>query len=149
MRTSRIQEIISEIALSNAVDLTVVGARLDLHRKGYMPLVIETIDEQRVQIAFHYEENGDIVPNPCITFIVVSTGWVPIDKAEPLTGFKSYAYTAGGKIILTDLRGQHDLANFADQWADAIRIQDWLHKAQVTVSGPAEAILTEEELIPF
>jgi len=140
--------VITQVARENHIDLTIVGARMELQKDGYQPLVVEVTLERQIQVAHWFEENFDIVPWPCLTFVVVSEDqWIPIDKTESIGGLQSFGYADSEKVVVTDIRGQHDLADFADHWAEDIQA-GWLHHAEVKTSGPPESILETED-VPF
>lgn len=132
------------------VNLHVVGARLDLTLDGYTPLAIERVGEDRVQIYHRYEENGDVVPDPMMTFVINELGWIPIDKTEPYTGFKSVGYVDAdtGEVTVTNVALQYEFAEEADKWAELIEQRDWMNKAAVQISGPEECRIDPMD-IPF
>ncbi|MEM7133213.1 MAG: hypothetical protein AAF702_43335 [Chloroflexota bacterium] len=151
MRTSSLMEqIITRIAQKHEVDLSVVGSRINLSMEGYLPLVIEATQERQIQIAHFFQENFDIVPDPCITFVVVSEGqWVPIDKTESIGGLRSFGYADDEKVVITDIQGQSELVDYADRWAEDIRSLGWQDRADVTISNPLDQLLKSEDWIPF
>lgn len=80
-------------------------------------------------IAHRYEQNGDLVPDPDVEFLVTewSTGSttvypLAIDQGPPF-GYRRHVVLEGLKPVRANLRGQADLANFCTTWFRNMRAQ--------------------------
>lgn len=133
MRTSKaMQEIVGKIAEQHGLALDKTGARLRLEMEGFDRLVVERIADNQVYVAHHFDQNGDVVPDPAIVFFTGAGDWAPIEVVQVLGGRRVYArLTEDGKdVVVANPALQADLAEFADMWANNIAAQGWLEHSQ-------------------
>ena len=112
---------------------------------GYMPLTIQRIAEDEIAIAHFYEQNGDLMYDPEMTFRLDTEKGV----LEPLTfrqdgGFPIYqqVYPEPGKWI-PKLR--NDLNAFAEQWLKNIEEQGRVRYRAIAVCNGEEVEITFDE----
>ena len=112
---------------------------------GYMPLTIQRIAEDEIAIAHFYEQNGDLMYDPEMTFrLDVEKGTL-----EPLTfrqdgGFPIYqqVYPEPGKWI-PKLR--NDLNAFAEQWLKNIEQQNRVRYRAIAVRDGEDVEIAFDE----
>jgi hypothetical protein len=129
----KMQRIIQLLAKRHEVNLSEQGAYLHLTLQGYEPLVIESISPSRVVVAHYFIEQGDLVPDPRVTFFTTHpVGWIPIGVTQALGGSRTYAVLSddGTKLLSLNRRSQADLAAFTEIWARNLRDQQWLLHGQ-------------------
>lgn len=146
MRTAtKMTAIIKELASQYGLDLTHVETHLRLEQEGYFPLVIETIGENQLSIAHYRKENGDSIADPEVIFFMGNAnaatssnnseadGWIPFTIQMPYDIYHEYAMVNYADHTLTHLniKGINELVDFAEMWADNIRLQDWLEPERV------------------
>ena len=98
-------------------------------------------------MAHYFEMNGDLVPDPSITFFVTGTGaWAPIGVEQAIGSRRSYVRMTDDAtgIAADDADGQADLAEFAEIWAQNIEAQGWLEHATVKRAPASLARLRPE-----
>jgi len=126
------QQVIGELAARHGVDLTATGAYLRLEMPAFDRLSIENIGGNRVSVAHYYEQLGDLIADPEIVFFTSELGWYPIEITQVFTGWRKVAsIDADGRMTAVDVRGQHEVAQFASLWARNIRAQGWLERGQL------------------
>ena len=133
MKTSpKMQAVIEQLARQHGLDLSQAEAHLRLTMPNFDRLVIENIGFQCISVAHYFEMNGDLIADPDVVFFTGYGEWAPIEITQVLAGHRRYAELgdAGHRIVRFDLRGQADLAVFAEQWAKNIRDQGWLERAR-------------------
>lgn len=127
----KMKRVVEDLATKHNVDLRQVGAHFRLDMPGYDRLCVECIGLNRVSVAHYYELNGDLVAEPDVVFFVdADSNWIPIEVTQSLTGWSQYAVFSddGERITRIKSAGQHDLAEFAETWADNIAEQGWLEQ---------------------
>lgn len=133
MKSSKqMQTVIEALASEHGVNLQAADAYLKLTLPHYLPLVIRNDGLHRVSVYHFFIEHGDVVPDPQIIFWVTATGWYPIEVTQIMGGHRSYVRLneAGTQVLWCNPRAQADLANFAQLWAENLRDQGWLERAQ-------------------
>lgn len=135
MRKSRkMQKLIEKMAKARDVDLSQPEAHFKVSSGGFMDLVVENIGPNQVSIAHYYEQNGDLCQDPEIVFLVGCDGeWYAVEWTTPavmlmgraMGGYRRYVEIDAekGSWISGDLRGQKELAIFANKWADNLKAQ--------------------------
>jgi hypothetical protein len=90
--------------------------------KVFMAVHVDRLGENTYAIAHRYEQNGDLVPDPDMEFVVVSGCVVPtaIDQAY---GYRRAVEHEDGQNIRFNPRAQRELAAFANTWMKNIRLQ--------------------------
>lgn len=89
---------------------------------GFMPLVIERIGEgpngyPLVAVSHTYEQNGDLMRDPEMTFEVAGGEWYPVSYRLDNMGVNQVAVVKNGQgQVLVDLRLRKQLTAFARTW---------------------------------
>ncbi len=124
---------ISELAARHGVDLSRQGAYLRLEMPSFDRLSIENIGGNRVSVAHYFEQHGDLIADPEIVFFTSELGWYPVEITQVFTGWRTVAtIDADGRMTAVNVRGQHEVAQFASLWARNIRAQGWIERGQLT-----------------
>jgi len=129
------QEIVGKIAEQHGLALDKAGARLRLEMEGFDRLVVERIADNQVYVAHHFDQNGDVVPDPAIVFFTGAGDWAPIEVVQVLGGRRVYArLTEDGKDVVVanpalDAMGKFKIdplpiATLGKNTAEAQRIAD-------------------------
>jgi hypothetical protein len=131
--SSEMQPVINALAEKFSLDFTRPGNYVSLALPHHDQLVIEVIAHRRIAVAHYFEQNGDLIPDPSMTFFVTDAGqWAPIGITQVIGGSRSYVkLTADGGDVdhCHDPAGQADAAAFADTWARNIAALGWLARA--------------------
>lgn len=102
--------------------------KLDRSNGTYMPLYVERLDERRVSISHYFEQNGDLVPDPDMSFWRGNTGdWFAVD-CTMATGYYTRAIEFGANGVPEGVRprASRELASFAAMWLRNIKDQQEL-----------------------
>jgi hypothetical protein len=111
-------------------------AKVGDHRKveqarEFMPVSVEAVDTTPqgaliVSVAHYYEQNGDLMADPEVTFVVARNDHVfPISYRQDGLGIdRTYVRWEGDKVYW-DLVKQNDLASFCNQWMQNIQDQQY------------------------
>lgn len=127
------QQIVQLLAQRQRINLSEQGAHLRLTMEGYEPLVIECTGLSRVIVAHFFTHNGDVVPDPLVTFFTADpSGWIPIGITQSFGGSKTYAVVAEDGTHVTCLNHpmQADLAEFTEMWAQNLIDQQWSERGE-------------------
>src|SRR5687767_1074766 len=114
------QQIVEQLAERHGINLAQQGAHLRLTLEGYQPLVIESIGLSRVVVAHYFIQNGDLVPDPTVTFFTADPlGWIPMGITQSIGGSRTYAVLSADRthLVCLNRRRQADLAEFTQMWA--------------------------------
>ena len=131
--STKMQQVIGQLAAKHTVDLTRTGAYLRLEMPNFDRLSIENIGQHRVSVAHYFEQHGDLVADPEIVFYTCDQGWYPIEITQVWGGWRPAArLEATGHIEAVNLRGQAEVARFATTWARNIQAQGWLERGILT-----------------
>lgn len=132
-QAAKMKKIILRLALKHEVDLTQQGAHFRLDMEHFDRLVVENIGLNRISVAHYFEQNGDLVADPEITFWVcpATDTWIPIGVKQVFGGEKTYAWInkTGTAIERYLPYWQNDLAQFGNMWAQNIIDQRWYENA--------------------
>lgn len=111
-----------------------------LENPGYMRLVIEAIGPgprglPAVSVAHYYEQNGDAMRDPEMTFEVAADGrWLPVHFENSGVGvYQEAVFTDGGKVMCRP-RLIKELAAFAKMWDRNLKDQGWLDVAKAAAA---------------
>lgn len=104
-------------------------ARKIANSRSCMPVCVEAVGttpqgQLIVSIAHYYEQNGDLMADPEILFVLAHENYVfPISYRQDGLGIdREYVRWEGGKVYW-NLAMQNDLATFCNQWMQNIRDQ--------------------------
>lgn len=135
MRKSRkMQKLIERMAKARNADLTQVETHFKVKSSSFMDLAVEVISKNQISVTHYYEQNGDLCQDPEIVFLVGCDGeWYAVEWTTPqisfagriMGGYRRYIEidAENGTWVRGDLRGQRDLAIFANKWADNLKRQ--------------------------
>jgi hypothetical protein len=123
----QIQAIITALVRRHGADFDAGDLRLRLEHSVFEPLVIECTGLQLVSVAHYYEQNGDLIPDPDVTFYTGKPEWIAVAISDYF-GHRTVA-TVEGDTITFNPPGQADLAAFCRTWARNLRQQGWLTAA--------------------
>lgn len=127
-----------------------VGDSVKLQSGGFMPLVVERIRPDGISVAHYYEQNGDLMADPEMTF------WLGVDGAYYATGFRqdgiaqnrtSVYFYGGAQPVKFHAREQAGQSSFAGIWMQNLRSQGFFAEAkqqQAIAAAAAEVIATAE-----
>lgn len=119
------------------------GLDLGGHRKldnapgTFMSVCVERQTERHYSIAHYFEQNGDLMADPEMTFFRSDDGAVyPCTfQQDNLAMYRiGLDITDEGVIEHTSIKEQHDQAAFADQWMANIAVQQGLNIAEAKES---------------
>jgi hypothetical protein len=80
--------------------------------------------EMRVALAHNYEQNGDLMADPDVEFLVTPLGVVPLTFQQDPGIYRRWAWRENGQWRFFQ-RGQADLTAFCNQWMQNIKHQQW------------------------
>jgi hypothetical protein len=83
--------------------------------------------EMRVSIAHNYVQNGDVMADPDVEFLVTPMGVVPVTFQQDPGIYRRWAWKEDGNWRVHK-RGQADLTAFCNQWMVNIKHQQWDEK---------------------
>jgi hypothetical protein len=110
------QRVITALAAKFGLDLAGAEGHLRIELgESMMPLVIEVLLPNLLSVAHYYEQNGDLIADPDVEFVITVQGWAP-------TAIRSYF---GDRSYVNNPRGQADLAAFCETWAANIEAQGY------------------------
>ena len=128
---------LSPSALSVFRVLTEGIAQIGDHRKfdnggsGIMPAVVEAVGTTPqgaliISVAHYYEQNGDLMADPEITFVVARDDYVfPISYKQDGLGIDREYVRWEGERVFWNLKAQNDLASFCTNWMRNIKEQQF------------------------
>ena len=97
----------------------------------FMPLVIEWVgkgpyDMDMVSVAHYYKQNGDMMRDPEIVFLVTDPDWLPYSYQQDALGLYQQAiWNQDGKYLM-DRKLMNDLSEFAKMWDRNIKSQGFI-----------------------
>mgnify|MGYP000488094553 CR=1 FL=1 len=107
---------------------------LKLEQKGYMPLVLERHEPYVISLSHYYQQNGDLMADPDVTFLLRP----PVDNQQLLLFPLTYRLDGLGldqelaslndqrdQILSFKSRSMADVAQLCNQWAINIQAQQW------------------------
>ena len=105
--------------------------------EGFMPLVIEHVGvgprgQPLVSVAHYYEQQGDLMADPDMTFEVADGTWSPVEfqQASPPIYQRAVFRGDDGKVLIKP-KLVADLKRFAALWNRNLRDQGFLKAAEV------------------
>lgn len=111
-------------------DLTRIGdhRKIDNCHGAFMPVSVEVVGRHEnpvahiVAVTHYYEQEGDLVTDPEVTFMVTAKGVFPMTFEQGGVCYRVLAKFEDGKLRYNEA-GQADLAGFCDDWMMNIREQ--------------------------
>ena len=104
--------------------------------EGFMPLTIEHVGvgprgQPLVSVAHYYEQQGDLMADPDMTFEVADGTWSPVEfqQASPPVYQRAVLVDDDGKVLIKP-KLLADLKRFAALWDRNLRDQGFLKAAQ-------------------
>ena len=127
---------LSDKALAVFRVLTEGFTKVGDHRKveqsrEFMPVSVEAVDTTVqnaliVSVAHYYEQNGDLMADPEVTFVVARNEYVfPISFRQDNLGIDGEYVRWEGEKVYWNLAKQNDLASFCNQWMENIKHQHY------------------------
>ena len=113
--------------------------KIDNASGSFMPLSIDvlSVDRQtvagrewcamRVALAHNHVQNGNVMTDPDVEFLVTPLGVAPISFQQDPGSYRRWAWQENGQWRY-HLRGQADLTVFCNQWMANIKAQQWDEK---------------------
>jgi len=98
---------------------------------AYMPVVVEWVGSCKLgdifSIAHYYEQNGDLMADPEMTFLKAETGcYFPLSfKTDGLGVYREGVVWEDGELKYINTREQRDEAIFAGTWMQNIKWQQF------------------------
>ena len=119
-----IKEILGIHGFDSVEDMP-ISYSIKLEVNGFMPLVIEKVDEHRLSVAHYHEQYGDLMRDPEIVFD--SQVWVAVEYIQdPFV----YQRDEGGLVKAT--------AFALDTWDDNLRRQGFVEAAHAAASSTSQ-----------
>jgi hypothetical protein len=114
--------------------------RIDCGRAGIMPLSVEVIAPSRIAVAHRYEMNGDLVPDPEMTFWRgPDERWYPASITQAMLPERTaIAFDAHDKPKGFAPKLQRELAGFTTTWMRNVVDQQWEGKLPKTLVEPEQ-----------
>ena len=97
--------------------------------KSFMPVSVEVVGKTPqgaliVSVAHYYEQNGDLMADPEVTFVVTRDEYVfPISFRQDNLGIDGTYVRWEGNKVYWNLPMQNDLVEFCNQWMENIKHQ--------------------------
>jgi len=109
----------------------------------YMAVVVESIGSTplglEVSVAHYYKQNGDLMADPEMVFLVsdVNGDIYPFSYLQHGLGLNQVAVRLEGSKIFIKQKLQRDITRFANQWMKNIQQQQFSHRKikQLAASG--------------
>jgi hypothetical protein len=89
---------------------------------GFMPLSVEKYGSQ-ITLAHYYEQNGDLVPDPDMEFLLSEDGWYPVAIQHATGHYSRCVHEDEAGKVLVNVRERLDQKRFADLWAGNLLAQ--------------------------
>lgn len=126
----KMQKLITEITAKYGVDLETDQVALKLELPGLMPLVIETPWRGEVAVGHTFVQNGDLMYDPEVVFMITPFGWKVLEYTQhPLGIYQRFGEKTGENVRyrLGELRNVKHVIDFVEHlWADNLRSQGYL-----------------------
>lgn len=91
-------------------------AYVKVSREGYMPLSIEKFGSS-ISITHYFEQNGDLVPDPDMEFLLTGDGWYPLAIQHSTGHYRRCVHEDERGNVFVDIRERQDQKHFSDLWA--------------------------------
>ena len=98
---------------------------------GIMPACVEAVGKTPqgaliISVAHYYEQNGDLMADPEVTFVVARDDYVfPISFKQDSLGIDREYVRWEGERVFWNLKMQNDLARFCTSWMRNIKEQQF------------------------
>ena len=101
--------------------------------EGCMPVVVELVGDingygKVISIAHYGEQNGDLMADPEMTFVIVDNKYYPISFKNDYVGLyqEVFDFNEDGEPEAIDKKLQSNLTDFANEWMISIKEQQSL-----------------------
>jgi len=130
--------------------------KIDNTNGVFMPLSIDLLQTNvdfagaRANIyalAHNYEQNGDLVPDPDMTFAAVETGQIYPLTIQNYFGYKEAIFVKNGDWVVNK-RELKDQVSFANMWLKNIKDQQGIKPAKTAKNTPGEPLPPATEKAP-
>ena len=117
--------------LTEGVDKVGDHRKIDNTNGSFMPVSIEAVGTTHrgqliVSIAHYYEQNGDLMADPEITFVVAREDYVyPVSYKQDGLGIDRQYVRWEGDKMLVDISDQNDVSRFCTTWMRNIKNQQF------------------------
>jgi hypothetical protein len=94
----------------------------------YMPVSVNRLSEKLFSVTHYYEQNGDLVPDPDMTFYTPDEGqsWFACSFQNAMTYNEAVVFDRNGEPEKYNRHLQADMTRFANTWMGNIRAQQQL-----------------------
>lgn len=89
----------------------------------FMALSVARLTDNLYSMAHYFEQNGDICPDPDMTFLKTSDGWVPVDLTQIVGAYTLAVEHDGVEVTGYRPRALRELKSFAAMWLNNIKSQ--------------------------
>jgi hypothetical protein len=108
--------------------------KIDNTEGTFMPVHVDFLGQNKngriFAMAHHYIQNGDVMQDPDMTFLVTDQGVYPLTfQQDSLAIYQEAAGIENGQFVTYDRAQQADLADFGNQWMHNIKEQQDLTPA--------------------
>lgn len=101
-------------------------AKLDNAPNAFMALTVDLLGGRQMAIGHYFEQGGDLVPDPDMTFWCGPDGrWYPVQITQQWGAQQVVTFGRDGQPERVDPRAQRELAVFAGQWLRNIKRQQF------------------------
>jgi transcription antitermination factor NusG len=100
--------------------------KIDTTNGTYMPVHVEWLYDNVYSIAHYWEQNGDLMSDPRMEFMVVGDKVYPVyfrQDGNPARENEILEYDEKGNLKIRNIRVQKDIARFANTWMQNIKEQ--------------------------
>lgn len=102
----------------DSVDAMAVEDRVNIEVDGFMSLTIEKVGSNRLSVAHHYVQRGDLMSDPEVVFHIDGGVWTPV------------RFTQHPRIHRHDEDGLSDVESFCATWSENLRRQGFVEAAK-------------------
>lgn len=107
----------------------------------FMPVHVDYLDQSAYgciyAVAHHYIQNGDVMQDPDMTFLINNQGVFPLTfQQDNVALYQEAAGVENGQLILYDSKIQADLASFANDWMKNILEQQDIKLDSISYPHP-------------
>ncbi|MDR2089134.1 MAG: DEAD/DEAH box helicase family protein [Clostridiales Family XIII bacterium] len=106
---------------------------------GFDPLSIDVLSRNRISIAHNYEQNGDLMADPDMEFVIDREAGTLSARTYQQDNRGLYQHTEGEDGEIADARLARELDSFTRQWFSNIQAQKY-QKEKMTVISRGEEI---------
>ena len=130
--STEMERAIKQIAQKHSINLTQPHSFLKLQMRGYTPLAIHNMGENRLRV-MHITSDQRMDPE-IVFWTGSSAGWAPIEVLQLIGSRRVYVELDETATLITAIneRKQADLNDFAEMWAGNIVDQQWLEYGDKT-----------------